>query len=350
MESSYQLIDVDVHNQLSSPQQLAPYLKQPWKSRVEKFGLQYGITYFSPIGVIRKDDIPPGGGIPGSDPEFLAKSLLDKYNIEKCILSGDMLPSIVPDPDFGAALASAYNDFLIDHWLAKDKRFKGAMLIATQDPEQAAREIDRIAPHPDIVEIRIGAASRQPFGQRFFHPIYEAAQRHNLPIGIHPGAEGSGITNAPTAAGYVTDYFQWHTCISQTYMVHLVSLVCDGVFVKYPNLKIALIEGGVAWLPHLMWRMDKNYKALRSSAPWLKKMPSQYIRDHVKLSTQPIEEPENPKHLDYLFEMIDAENMLLFSSDYPHWDGDSPTAVLKRLSDDAKRKVFRENAIQFYNL
>jgi predicted TIM-barrel fold metal-dependent hydrolase len=350
LEGNFKVIDCDVHNQLSGPEALLPYLKEPWRSRVAKFGLQTALTYVSPIGVLRKDDIPPGGGIPGSDPDFLVKRLIDEFNIEYAVLSGDVLPSIVPEPDYGAALASAYNDFLIDYWLPKSSKFKGAMLIATQDPAQAAREIDRIGPHPDIVEIRVGAATRMPLGQRFFHPIYEAAERHGLPIGIHTGAEGSGISNAPTAAGFVSDYFQWHTCMSQTFMAHLVSLVCDGVFVKFPKLKVVLVEGGVAWLPSLMWRMDKNYRALRASAPWLKQLPSKYIREHIKLSTQPIEEPGNPKHLDYLFEMIDAENMLMFSSDYPHWDGDSPTAILKGLPNDAKRKIFYDNAKAFYNL
>ena len=74
--------------------------------------------------------------------------------------------------------------------------------------------------------------------------------------------------------------------------------------------------------------------------PWLTRMPSEYIRDHCYLSTQPIEEPENPQHLIDLFNMIDAENMLLYSSDYPHWDFDSPGHVLRGLKPEARRKIF----------
>jgi predicted TIM-barrel fold metal-dependent hydrolase len=351
MKKEYSIIDCDVHNQIRGPQSLLPYFKEPWRSRVEQFGFQMGNTYQSPIGFLRKDDIPPGGGVPGSDPDYLVKQLLDKYNMEYGILTSELVHiSALPDPDYAAAFASAYNDYLIDYWLPKSPRFKGAMLIATQDPIQAAWEIDRIGSHPDIVEVRIAGASRMPFGQRFYHPIYEAAQRNGLPIGIHPGSEGSGISVPPTAAGYPTNYFQWHTCLSQTLMAHCVSLICDGVFAKFPALKIAFIEGGIGWLPHLMWRMDKNYKALRATAPWLTKMPSQYIRDHCMLATQPVEEPDNPKHLDYLFEMIDAENMLMFASDYPHWDNDSPTAIYRRLSPEAKHKIFYANAKAFYHL
>lgn len=87
-----------------------------------------------------------------------------------------------------------------------------------------------------------------------------------------------------------------------------------------------------------MWRLDKNYKALRAQVPWLTRLPSEYIRDHCFLSTQPIEEPDNPKDLIRLFDMMDAENILMFSSDYPHWDFDAPDAILKRLSLEARKR------------
>jgi predicted TIM-barrel fold metal-dependent hydrolase len=67
-----------------------------------------------------------------------------------------------------------------------------------------------------------------------------------------------------------------------------------------------------------MWRLDKNYKGLRSSVPWLKRLPSEYIRSNCMFSTQPIEEPADPKDLLSIFDMVDAENILMFSSDYPH--------------------------------
>jgi predicted TIM-barrel fold metal-dependent hydrolase len=122
------------------------------------------------------------------------------------------------------------------------------------------------------------------------------------------------------------------------------------VFEKYPDFKVVLSEGGVTWLPPLLWRLDKNFKALRASTPWLKRLPSEYVRDHCFMTTQPIEEPDNPKHLKMMFEMFDAENMLLFSSDYPHWDFDDPTMILKQFPLEIRRKVFSENARALFKL
>lgn len=351
MSKSLKVIDADVHNEQDDAA-LVPYLPEPWRSRVEKSGVGYaGSGYYSPVGVMKKDAIPPGGGKAGSNPDLMIKQLVERYDVEYAILTGVVYNiSATHDPDFAAAICSAYNDFLIAEWLGKHPSFKGAAAVSTLDPVLAAREIDRVGGHPDIVEVIISSAARGPFGHRYYHPIYEAAERNGLPVAIHPGAEGAGSSTAPTAAGYPARYIEWHTNLSQTFMAHLVSIVTEGVFVKFPGLKLVLVEGGVSWLPPLMWRLDKNYKALRSTVPWLKRMPSEYIRDHCFLTTQPIEEPDNPQHLVDLFNMFDAENMLLYSSDYPHWDFDAPDMILRKLSAEAKRKIFYENAKKLYHL
>src|SRR5262249_39615743 len=151
-----------------------------------------------------------------------------------------------------------------------------------------------------------------PCGHRYYHPIYAAAARHDLPVAIHPGSEGVGVSGAPTAAGYPGSYFEWHTGLVGSYMAHLISMVTEGVFQKFPARRCVRIEGGVSWLPPLLWRFDKNWKALRQSAPWLDRPPSQVIADHVLLTTQPVEEPERPEHLHQLLAMFDAGRMLMF--------------------------------------
>ena len=350
------IVDCDVHNALRSSHDLLPYLDEPWRNQAELRGgalpLGGGLPYISPIGNKRKDANPPGGGPPGSDPEYMIQHLIEPYHMDYALLCSDSIIAVsgFADPDYAAAICRAYNDYLIAQWLPKSPKFKGFMCIATQDPQQAVREIDRIGPHPDIVGVSVIGGSAMPYGHRYFHPIYKACERHGLPFVIHPGAEGSGIFNPPSAAGYVSNYLQWHTCLPQTYMAHLVSFVCEGVFEKYPNFKVVLSEGGVSWLPSLLWRLDKNFKALRASVPWLKRLPSEYVYDHCYMTTQPIEEPENPKHLAMMFEMFDAENMLLFSSDYPHWDFDDPTKVLRQFPYEKRKKILCDNAKALFKL
>jgi len=89
---------------------------------------------------------------------------------------------------------------------------------------------------------------------------------------------------------------------------------------------------------------------LRSTTPWLKRLPSEYIRAQVRLTTQPIEEPENPAHLLQIFEMIGAPQMILFSSDYPHWDFDNPRMALPPLPPEWKERILWRNAAELYRL
>jgi predicted TIM-barrel fold metal-dependent hydrolase len=340
---------------MPSREALLPYLPKYWAEVVQRsgFGNPGTITGAgTPVGVLRADARPPGGGVPGSDPQFLIAHHLDRYGIDYAILTGGGILgiSLNPDVDYANAVASAYNAWLAEHWLTVSPRFKGSILLNHSDPEYSAREIDRWGAHPAFVQTIMASGSPRLFGQRCFHPIYEAAERNGLPVAIHPGTEGAGIAYPPTPAGYPTRYMEWHNILPINFMSHLNSLVCEGVFEKFPRIKFVAIEGGVAWLPHLMWRMDKNYKALRATTPWLKRLPSEYIKEHVRLTTQPIEEPENPRHLVQIFEMIEADRMLLFSSDYPHWDFDNPKMALPPLPAEMKARIFAGNAAELYNL
>jgi len=350
MKNGMVIVDTDVHNNLKSKEDLLPYLPRAWHDEWMEMGLGIYRQYYSVVGGARKDAVPDTGGDPGSDPDFMLKHLIEPYGIDYAILASGIEISLYPNPDYANAVASAWNDWMVEHWLSHSPVFKGSILINSNDPPAAAREIERMASHPGMVQIIMSSASRMLYGQRFYHPIYEAAERHGLPVAIHPGGEGRGIAPAPTNAGYPTRYFEWHNALPISYIGHLNSLVCEGVFEKYPGLKFIAIEGGISWLPMLMWRMDKNYKALRSSVPWLKKAPSEYIAEHVYLTTQPIEEPANHKHLLQIFEMIHAEKCIMFASDYPHWDFDNPMKALPPMPKELKRRIMGETALEVYGL
>ena len=90
----------------------------------------------------------------------------------------------------------------------------------------------------------------------------------------------------------------------------LTSMVIEGVFEKFPTLKLILVEAGFAWLPALSWRLDKLWDRMRDEIPHVSRPPSQLIREHVWLTTQPMEEPEEPNQLLDTIEWIGWENLL----------------------------------------
>jgi predicted TIM-barrel fold metal-dependent hydrolase len=193
------------------------------------------------------------------------------------------------------------------------------------------------------------SGARAPYGQRQYHPIYEACARHGLPLAIHPGTDGMGINIQPSP-GYPTHYIEWHTCLSLAFQAHLVSFLTEGAFERFPEFRVVLVEGGVAWLAPLIWRLDQEWKALRSEVPWVRRRPGDYLRDHVRLTSQPLERPGEDTHLLRILDMMDAEHLLMFSSDYPHWDFDSPRHAFPPLLEDVRRRIFETNAREFYGL
>lgn len=346
---TYGIIDCDVHPSPRSTDEIRSYMSQPWKDRYH--GSTRGF-FGNPVHGARLDATPPGGGPTGSDPDFLREQLIDKYGHAYAILLPRAFCNLQPDPDFGTAIAAAFNDWLADTWLGKynhDGVFKGSITVNHQDPLAAAREIERWAGHPHFVQVMTDSGARAPFGQRQYYPIYEACERHGLPFAIHPGTDGMGINIQPSP-GYPTHYIEWHTCLSLGFQAHLVSFLTEGVFERFPNFKIVLTEGGVAWLPGLMWRLNAEYKALRYEVPWMKRRPSDYLRDHVRISSQPLERPDDDRELLQMLDMMDAKHILMFASDYPHWDFDSPTQTFPRLPEEMHRRIFFENARELYNL
>ena len=341
------VIDTDVHQGLP---ELHRYLPPHWRDRWSAVGLGVGTGYVNPRGVLRRDAVPPGGGGPASDPAFLIGDHLDRYAIDYAVLTGPFVLPLGPDPDYLNAIATAVNDASVEEWLNVSPRFRGSILINSDDPEAAVREIHRLGSRPEMVQVLMASTTRQPCGQRRYHPIYQAAAEHGLPVALHPGAEGAGTAGPPTPVGYPSRYLEWHTLLPLTAMAQLTSLVCEGVFERFPALRVVIVEGGLSWLPQLMWRLDKNFNALRDTVPWLTRRPSDYIRDHVRLTSQPVEEPDDPDHLGQLFAMMAADRTVMFSSDYPHWDNDNPRLLFRRLDPLVRARIMAGTAADLYGL
>ncbi|HSI83638.1 MAG: amidohydrolase family protein [Candidatus Methylacidiphilales bacterium] len=338
------IIDCDVH-----PSDDDGAIAQYMPESLRKLPVGGDNMWPSPIGVLREDARTPSGGVAASDPAYTFDHWMDPYGVEKAVLlpGGALGMGIIANQYVAAGRTRATNDWLIDKWLNFSPRYLGALVVTPQFPDEAVKEIRRLGRHPQLVQIVMASATRIPLGQRCYWPIYEEALNHGLHISVHPGTEGKGVANG-FIAGPPSTYLEWHTNIPQNYMGQITSLVCEGVFEHFPQLKFLAVEGGLAWIPGVLWRLDKNWKALRHMTPWLKKLPSEYIIEHVRFTSQPSEEPENHAHFMALMEMIHAEKTLMFSSDYPHWDNDSPAHGLPRLPQGLAERIYHKNAEELY--
>jgi len=257
---AYPIIDTDVHHSLYSWEELQPYLDEPWRtSVVDPNSRPGGMGYRAWGGHRRRDSVPPAGGLPGSDPVFLKEQLIEETGVDIGILTGDIYAlNVHPNVDYANNVIRAYNDWTIDKWLTPHPEFRGSIAVNSNDPQAAVAEIERLGSRPDMVMVIMGATSMSPYGQRFYHPIYEAAVAHGLPVGLHLANAGVGLAHAVSAVGYPSSFFEYHSGLPRIYQAQIISLVCEGVFEKFPDLKYIFIEGGICWLPHVMWRLDKN--------------------------------------------------------------------------------------------
>ncbi len=153
-----------------------------------------------------------------------------------------------------------------------------------------------------------------------------------------------------TGAGWPSYYLEEMTSHSAACQAGIASLALQGVFERFPGLKMIMIEGGFGWLASLMWRLDKHWARHRDEVPHVTRPPSESLRQGLWISTQPMEEPERVRQLQDVIEWIGPDRLLI-ATDYPHWDFDDPSMALPRSLGPEKRKaICSENARKVYRL
>jgi predicted TIM-barrel fold metal-dependent hydrolase len=341
------VVDVDVHETGSTSEALQKYIDPAWEPQLKSFwkALRPSAYLYTPgvSGGSRGSWILPDGRQPGSDPDAMRRHVFEEEGVSIALLNGLFFPGTArTNLEFASALVSAYNDWHIDEWMSKDPRFRGTVHVASGDPIAAAEEIDRIGSHPQIVQVFLPSATDVQYGDKAFWPIYEAAVRNKLTIMLHHTPETQSVN------GYPHYLVEWHTALPMAAIGQVISMVSHGVFEKFPELKLVVLETGVAWVPWLMWRFDDQVKAYRSEVPWLKRLPSEYMRDHVRVSTQALSDV-TPGQFVQLIESVGSEQMYLFSSDYPHYDADTADVALPHtLPEEIYRRVRWQNAVETY--
>jgi predicted TIM-barrel fold metal-dependent hydrolase len=345
------LVDTDVHEYLRSGEDLLPYLSAHWQRYLTQYGWNHAtfptaLPYVPPSdsGVMGRGNWVLPDGTMGTDLDALRRHLFDEECVSHAILDGFFHVSAQRGQyEFTAALAAAYNDWQIEHWLDKEPRLFGSVHVVADDPAAAAREIDRVAAHPQIVQVFLPTVADRQYGDPAYRPIFEAAVRNDLVVALHHGP------HTPTLFGYPRYYIEFHTLAApQAGIGQLTSIVCNGLFDRYEDLKVVLLETGVAWVPWFMWRLDQQYRELRIEVPWVKRMPSTHLRERVRIATQPM---SDVKAVDFvrLVEMTESEEMFVFSSDYPHYDADSIERVMSpAIPEGLRRRVRYQNALETF--
>ena len=366
------IVDTDAH-QMEPFALFTKYLREPFRKKYARLmpRLDPDVNWYNSFqfadGRIKRPDISyprPQG------PQEIVREFCDlmvKIGIKKTVVLPNQMLALGYNPlattskkqimqtktetkkwfEFEVAVANAYIDYMLDNFLGRYPEIYTMVVAPANSPEKAADLIDRVGSEKGVAGIMVTPIRPTLAGSNDWNPIYEAAQKKGLTISFH-------------AQGYHGDYLKGfkkympaHALSFPYYLaLQLTSIVTEGVPERFPKLKLAFMEGGVSWIPWIMQRLDSLYWVRGAvEAPLLKKAPSDYIRDFY-FTSQPLDKPKNTWELEYVFRVINAENRLMYASDYPHWDFDVPSVIydLPFLSKSAKENILGKNAASIYKL
>lgn len=314
--SGLPVIDCDVHCAVAAADDLLPYFGGHWPEYMREAGFTGGeaASHAYPPGatISARPDARPDGRPAGSDLDLLRAQALD--GVELAILNCCYGVEQVRNPDFQGALVRALNDWIADRWLEREPRLRASIVVGS-DPLAAAAEVERVAADDRFVQVLLPVRSSTLYGQRRWDPLYEAAVEHGLAVAVHAG----GVSGNPfTPNGWPSYFFEEYVGMSAAFQTQLLSMIGEGLFERFPALRVVLLESGVAWLPSLMWRLDKEWKGIRREVPWVRRAPSEYVREHVRVTVQPLDAPADAGALARLVDQLGSDDLLLYASDYPH--------------------------------
>jgi uncharacterized protein len=251
-----------------------------------------------------------------------------------------------PNPGVAVQLLMAYNAWFTETMLSAEPRIKSMLGLPIEDPAAALETIRLYADHPGVVGFLVTSQRHMGVHRNDYMPVYAELQERGLPLGFHAGPNQADSMTSTMNRFLSAHAMSFVTCN----MTHMTNWVINGLGERFPDLKVIWIESGLAWVPFMMQRLDHEYQLRQSDAPLLKKMPSDYMRD-MYYTSQPLEVTD----MDLLastFRAIDAENTLLYSSDWPHWDFDTPGRIMSLpfLDEKAKRNILGETARTLFQL
>jgi len=259
-----------------------------------------------------------------------------------------MIPCMNEGP-LGAALCRAYNNWT--HGLAKSSegKLRPVAVLPWAYPEGMVAELERC-----VNELGFKAAHVMPYistdkvkrtiDNEVYYPFYEAAQRLNVPLMLHPNSQGDLIN--------LYDNFYAMHVLGRPFncTAGLIALTIGGIFEKFPKLRVAFFECSAEWVLYWMHRMDDDYRKMQHGmAPKITKMPSEYVKKNCYVTCEADE-----RDLKYAIDGF-SEDRILLASDYPHFDSEYPGTVKELhertdISEKQKEKIVCHNAMEFLAL
>ena len=272
--------------------------------------------------------------------------MLDRGGMEMTFLFPTSLLdySSIIDPDYVVALCRAYNDWVAEDWLGVSPRLRAVSLPPLCDVDEAVKELRRTIMELGFSSVMVSALGFGALGDRKYDPFYEEAQRLNCLIAVHGGTTDQFMRFPKFIQRHVASF-------PVSNILQVVNMTLEGVFERFPNLRVGYLETGCTWVPYFLDRMDEEWeKRGEFEAPDCKRKPSEYLKgDNVFFHTEP-SETLIPQVVDIL-----GENSLFYASDWPHWDNEYPENIQhiwerQDLSESAKRAILSDNARRMYGV
>lgn len=340
-------IDCDVHPSVPGVKALLPYIEEHWRDHLDYRGIDdidftFGMRR-APFAC--RPDWRPETGKPGATAEQVSTHVLDGLGSSIAILNPLWGAQSMFDGGMAHALCRAVNDWIAREWLDRESRLRASIIVPIEHPHLAAEEIERCAGDPRFVQVLVLAMNEAPLGRPQYWPILAAAERAGLPIGIHAG---TSYRNPPTSIGWPSHHIEDYASQTAGFQSQIASLLYEGAFGKFPDLKVVLHESGVAWLAPFIWRQNKTWRGMRMEVPWIKEPPSDILKRHIRMTVAPFYGPNGQEETRVMLDQIDADHMLLFASDYPRWHFDGSDAAPASFSEELRRRMMVDNPLETY--
>lgn len=263
-------------------------------------------------------------------------------------------------PTLKNGIVQAANNFVLDQVIPED--LYCLMMVPQWDTDYAVEEINRVGDEDDIIGAYGWFSPFNLFGEQRYDKVFEALVKHDLPLILHESLS-FWPQNTPVGDNMLT----WTEMLGFDWPIYAqgtaVNFIMTGLFEKYPNLNVVLEEGGHWWVPFARYRMDEFYemhpddlqihpRMYEMGIERLSQKPSEYLRDNIYVTTQPLAPPERAADTKQMLEQSMAEDMFLYSSDWPHQTLDPATwAYTNRgIDEDMKNAILHENTEELFGI